>query len=353
VRPSPSSKRQRPIALVLAVALATAPFASALAGPAEDKATARELAKEGIAAEKKGDCNVAIDRLERAESLFHAPPHLQYLARCYVKVGRLVDAAETWRKLTLEPLAPNAPPAFKDAVAEASAELPKVEPRLARLTVKTTQSYDGLVVEVDGKKWPTAALDVPRVIDPGKHTVRARATGFKTSEAKVEVGEGKSDSVTLTLEPGTDPGPAPSASVTPTATATTTATAVPTTTATASRPGKNPTFLTIGWIATGIGLVAIGGGVFTGVSGNGKYDELKRDCPVASSCSLPDLEQKKSDIRRLETATNLLLIGGGALVLTGISLVIFAPSKKSDTSAISLQFAPTASGGHVALTGSF
>jgi len=336
--------------MILAIAIATGPFASALAGPAEDKATARELAKEGIAAEKKGDCHAAIDRLERAESLFHAPPHLQYLARCYTKVGRLVDAAETWRKLMLEPLAANAPPAFKDAVAEATAELPKIEPRLARLTLKTAEKYDALVVEVDGKSWPTAALDVARVIDPGKHVVRARASGYKTKENKIEIGEGKSDSVTITLEAGVDPGVPPVASTS--ASATTTATAAPTTTATAPR-GRSP-LVAVGFVTAGVGLLAVGAGIFTGMSANKKFEDLDKDCPNRASCTgVADLEQRKTDIRQLETATNILLIGGGILAVAGLSMVLFAPSRQAGSTAMTLQFSPVASGGHVALTGSF
>jgi hypothetical protein len=111
--------------------------------------------------------------------------------------------------------------------------------------------------------------------------------------------------------------------------------------------------VTIGWITAGVGLVAVGAGVFTGVSANAKYDDLDKACPIRANCSgVPDLEQKKSDVRRLETATNLLLIGGGVLALTGISMVLFAPSSKGGPTA-TLRFAPTATGGHVALTGSF
>lgn len=33
-------------------------------------------------------------QLEKAEALYHAPPHLQHLARCYEKVGGLVSAAD-------------------------------------------------------------------------------------------------------------------------------------------------------------------------------------------------------------------------------------------------------------------
>lgn len=345
---SPSPRQRRPLAAVLAIAIATAPLASALAGPAEDKATARELAKEGIAAQHKGDCNVAIERLERAESLFHAPPHLQFLARCYTKVGRLVDATETWRRLTLESLPATSPQAFKDAVAEANAELPKLEPRLAHLTLRAAVKYDGLSVEVDGKTWPTAALDVARVIDPGTHALRAKATGFKTHEQSITVTEGASDTVVITLDAGADPLPAASASASSSASAAPrpTASTVPT-----SPP--TPPLRYVGVVTAGVGVLALAGGAITGLSASAKFTKLESDCPVRSSCTVADLEQRKSSIQRLDTATNILLIGGGILVAAGVGLTILAPSPKGNGRTVALSVLPFSSGGHVSLSGSF
>jgi hypothetical protein len=354
---SSSAKRNRPTAFILAVTMAAAPFA-AFAGPAEDKATARELAKEGIAAEQKGDCATAIDRLERAESLYHAPPHLQFLARCYGKVGRLVDAAETWRRLTLEPIPANAPPAFKDAMAEAKAELPKIEPRLGHLTLKAAQKYDGFAAEVDGKAWPAAALDVPRIIDPGKHLIRARATGYKTTESSVDVGEGKSESVTLTLEAGVDPGGVPpvastTASTNATATAAPSVTAVPTatTTATTDPPRGSSPVKTIGFVTFSVGVAALAGGVVVGLIGTSKFNSLKADCTLPKRCV--DASQRADAVDRLELTANVLYATGGILAAAGLTMVLLAPSRKDTPPPVALQFSPAPSGGHVLLTGSF
>lgn len=340
--------------MLVALSLATAPFAPAFAGPAEDKATARDLAKDGIAAEQKGDCATAIDRLERAESLYHAPPHLQFLARCYTKVGRLVDATETWRKLTLEPLPANAPPAFKEALVEANAELPKLEPRLARLTLKSSQKYDGFAVEVDGKVWPNAALDVARVIDPGKHVVHARATGFKTREESVELSEGKSEIITMTLEPGGDPAGVPpvastSSTTAPTFTAAPTASTAPTT----DRPRSSNGLRTVGFVATGVGLAALIGGAVTGLMATSKFSKLESDCPDRKNCAISDLAQRTKSVQTLSTTTNILLIGGGVLAAVGLTVVLLAPSGRSGSPAVSLQFSPGPAGGHVSVAGSF
>jgi hypothetical protein len=336
------------LAALVAISLAAAPFA-AFAGTAEDKATARDLAKEGIAAEQEGDCKKAIDRLERAEALYHAPPHVQHLARCYAKTGRLVDATEAWRKLTLETLPPNSPPAFKEAVTEAQAELPKLEPRLARLTIKTDKSYPELAIDVDGKVWPTAVIGVARVIDPGKHQVSAHATGFAKSEQEIELGEGKSDELTLTLTPETvKPVPSTSASAAPS----TSASAPPSSSAPPVSSGAP--WKTVGLVTAGVGVVAVIGGVVTGVLGKSKANQLETDCGGhRDKCALPDLESRKSSLRTYQTTTNVLLIGGGVLAAAGIGIFLLAPSPKSSGSSVSLQFAPGPQGGHVALTGSF
>lgn len=338
VTPRPSrGAGSRRLSLVLAIALAAAPIASALAGPAEDKATARELAQEGIAAAQGGDCSTAIDRLERAEALFHAPPHLQYLARCYAKLGRLVDAAETYRKLTLETLPPNAPPAFKEAVAEAEVELPKIEPRLGRLTVTPAQAYPELAVDVDGKTWPSAAFGVPRVIDPGSHVVKATAKGHQPKEQTVEVAEGAAESVTITLSPA--------------ATATATASAAPTT------PGVEPSgppWRTVGLVTAGVGAaIAIAGGV-TYLMASSKFDSLETDCPNRTCPGSVDFAGRRDQIEDLTSLSRILGIGGGVLAAAGVALFFVAPGSTQGDAApkktVAFDARPSPTGGHVALT---
>jgi len=324
-----------PLSALLVVTMALAPLA-VFAGPAEDKATARELAKIGIDLEEKGDCKGAIDKLERAESLFHAPPHLQHLARCYTKLGRLVDATEAWRKLTLETVPPSAPDVFKAAVAEAQTELPKIEPRLAHLTIKPVESYAGLEVSVDGKIWPSAALDVSRVIDPGKHDIHAKAPSHADWDKSVTLNEGGSETVEIKMAAATTTtaSVAPSASTAPT---------------NDTRKGMG-TLKTVGLVAASVGAVALIGGAFTGVATKSKFDSLESSCPNKRCPAGYDLTGQENSIRSLEKTTNILLIGGGALALTGLALFLFAPAPKST---VSVSATPLAGGAHFGLSGSF
>lgn len=310
---------------MLALVAGTRP---AVAGPDEDKATARELALAAIQAEKSGDCKTAIAKLEKAEKLFHAPPHLQYLARCYAKTGKLVASAETYRKLSVEVVPDDAPPPYKTAVTEAQEELPKVEARLGRLHIAAAEAYPELTIEVDGQAWPSAALDVPRVIDPGPHVVRSRAKGFSPSETPVEVPEGGTIKVDVKLQkPKALPPPPPTPA-----------------------PPPSDTLRTVGVVGVVTGGALLVGGVVTGLLARSKFQSLQSDCP-ADRCPFDGgtLDSRKSSIRTLSMTTTILLVAGPTLAAGGLALVLFAP-KNSNTSA-QLQAGPHAF--HVSLTGTF
>jgi hypothetical protein len=189
-------------------------------------------------------------------------------------------------------------------------------------------------------------IGVPRVIDPGKHAIAARATGFEKSDQDVDIEEGKSAEVTIALAP-TAPSVAPSSS----------ASAHPTASASSSAPPPPPTsgpWKTVGLVAGGTGVALVIGGVVTGLIGKGKLDQLDKDCKgVHTGCSVPNLESRKDSIRTFQTTTNVLLIGGGVLAAAGIGLFLLTPSEQSSNSSISLQISPGIQGGHVSLTGSF
>ena len=79
------------IAALASVSLVQAP---ALAQSAADKATARNLATAGIKLYQQQKFEEALDKLKRAQELYDAPVHLLYMARCYVKLNKLVEGAE-------------------------------------------------------------------------------------------------------------------------------------------------------------------------------------------------------------------------------------------------------------------
>lgn len=186
------------IAITLALLCAAEPT---YAQSAADKATARELASDGIKRLKAGDAIGALKKLEKAQALYDAPIHLLYIARAHVGLGDLVEGAETYRTLARAHLTADAPGVFHDAQRDGAEELEKLEPRIGRLTVDVLpEDIAGLEVTIDQKSFNVAALGVPRASNPGHHVITAKAPGFVLADTQVDVGEGKSVSVKLKLK---------------------------------------------------------------------------------------------------------------------------------------------------------
>ena len=188
-------------AVVGAVGLGSAPVPEARAQSAADKATARQLATEGIELFKAGKLAEALDKLDRAQQLYDAPVHLIYIARANAQLGQYVEAAEAYRKLVRTQLPDSAPPVFKEAVADAKKELPEVEPKIASLRIDIEpRDIKGLKLEVDGAPVSSAAVGVDRPANPGTRKITASAPGYKSAEQTLELKPGEKKKLALTLE---------------------------------------------------------------------------------------------------------------------------------------------------------
>ncbi len=192
--------------------------APALAQSAADKATARNLATAGIKLYQQQKFEEALDKLKRAQEMYDAPVHLLYMARCYVKLNKLVEGAESYRKLVRTELDANSPDVFQTAVSDGEKELAEVEPRIPTLTINVTPSdVPGLRIVLDGETVSAAVVGVERPVNPGERTVMAEAPGYLSVETSATVREGQTEQVSLTLEvdpnapktppPGEEPPP--------------------------------------------------------------------------------------------------------------------------------------------------
>ncbi len=190
-----------------------------MAQSAADKATARQLATEGIKLFRSGKYAEALDKVQRAETLYDAPVHLLYIARCQVKLGKLVEGAETYRHLARVQLQPGAPPAFKDAQDSGATELSQLEPRIPSLKLEIEPAnVDGLKITIDGEQVPSAVLGVDRPANPGSHDIQVSAPGYAAAQQTVQLGEHENKPVQIKLQASAGaapvvappPGPAPS-----------------------------------------------------------------------------------------------------------------------------------------------
>ena len=87
----------------------------------------------------------------------------------------------------------------------------------------------------------------------------------------------------------------------------------------------------IGYGTAGVGVLALGGGVITGVLAKNKEEQAKENC-LGTVCPEVD-ESKKNSAQSLATTANVLFIAGGVLAATGITLVIVGGPAKAKTTA--------------------
>jgi len=243
--------------------------ANAQDNQAENVAAARALGIEGVQLADAGKCTEAIEKLTRAESLYHAPTILGRLGECQVNVGQIVVGTENLNRVVREQLAPNAPKAFKDAQARAQKALDAALPRIGHLTVVVEPKEANVSVTVSAVAVPSALLGVERPTDPGSHEVVASAPGYVTQRTTVVLAEAGRETVTLrlTLDPSAQKEVPPVAPVA----------AAPPPPPAAPPPESNQGKKTLAIVLIGTGVVGVATGSITGAMALSKKSDL--DCP--------------------------------------------------------------------------
>lgn len=243
---------------------------------AADIASARALGQEGVKLADSGNCQEAIDRLHRAEKIFHAPTTLGRLGECQVQLGKIVEGTENLNKVVREALAPGAPAAFVQAQERAKKVLESAKPKIAKLKIAVAGPSDvAWTVKIDGETIPLANLNTNRPVDPGEHNIEATAPGYKVAHAKVTLPEGGSDSVALTLEP--DPNaPKPEAPPPVSTPLPNNQTSAPL--QTKPEEPSAPTSRTPAYITLAVGVVGVGIGSVFGLMATSKKSELDDAC---------------------------------------------------------------------------
>jgi hypothetical protein len=307
--------------LAAAVALGW-PLPSA-AQPTEtaDRAAARELGEQGIAAYRAGRFEEALDRLSRAHALVQLSTTGLWRARCLVQLGRLVEAAEQYLEVSRMQVASGAPELHRKAVGEAEAERAALLPRIPHLRLVSAEPLPAAArVLLDGRELSTALLGVEQPVDPGAHLVRIEHDGGSW-EKPFELGEGGSLELPLEL-PAREPTPPPSAAPPPPSAAPSPARPAE------GEPSSGGAQGVLGWIAVGLGGAGL---VLGGVSGGLALDRkstLDEGCP-GGNCP-PPLHGDVDAFETLRLVSTVGFVAGGALFAGGVVLLLTAPPAKDE-----------------------
>ncbi|HEV8549542.1 MAG TPA: hypothetical protein VGQ57_10955, partial [Polyangiaceae bacterium] len=260
-------------ALGVVLTFSVAAPAAAQENQAENVAAARSLGIEGVQLAEAGKCPEAIEKLLRAEALYHAPTILGRLGECQVNVGQIVMGTENLNRVVREQLPANAPKAFKDAQARAQKALDAALPRIGHLTVIVEPKEAKIAVTVSGVSVPSALVGVERPTDPGKHEVVASAPGYLTQQTTIDLAEAGRETVTLRLP--IDPNAPKEGAIAPVAATTTTPPPQPP--PETPPPHGNQNIRTLSYVLIGVGAVGVATGSITGAMALSKKGDL--DCP--------------------------------------------------------------------------
>ncbi len=281
-------------ALTLAIA---APSRAADVDPATLSA-ARALAEEGLALYDKGQFAAALDKLDRADALIHAPTTGLYAARCLENLGRLVDASERYLQVSRLQLEPSAKDVFKTAVVDAGKAYEALKARIPKLAIGVRGAPDKEIqVSMDGKALPAALVGVNRPTDPGTHAIEGK-WGERVVKRTVVLKEGATEEVILDFTGAAGP----------------------------AQPGSP--LRTVGWVAAGTGVAGLVlGGVTYGVGLSMRSDLVASGCSQSLEC--PDTAAIRDKVDAYRTVGGIAapaFIAGGVLAAGGVVLILTAPS---------------------------
>lgn len=263
-----------------------------------------EKANAGVALYQDGKWREALALFREAESLYHSPVFVLYAARCFRSAGELLLARTEYQRVLSEALKSDAPSSWVEAqvdgrveLAVLTAEIPSVIVSVVRGSATTELSVDGRPLRAD------SAMD----LDPGPHTFVAR--DGERHVQRVLMLRPKDQLQRVVLEfPVVAPSPR-------------------------ERPAPRPPAVTrgpnvTGMVVTGVGgAVLVAGAVVGGVAlarAADVRDAYPKSC-VGSTCPSSQragIEDEARPVRTLATVSDVLLISGAALTVTGVVLLL-------------------------------
>lgn len=294
--------------------------ATASAQTAADRATAQSLFESGKRLLDQKDYVPACRQLEESQRLDPSQGTQFRLASCFEALGRTASAWAAYLEVAEAAKATKQPDRERVARERAkalAAQLPYLTLRAAEPSVQIRR--DDAVV-------PAGQLGARVAIDPGKHKIEARASGFETWTQEIEIAPAKELTVDIpALTPAKEVGskPAPVAVPGPSSTAVTASPAPPPAEPPSSAPTGMGTQRKAALVVGGLGVAAAAGSVVFGLLAKGANDDSSTHCRAGNRCDPTGLDQRDTALSRATVATVLgvvsgvALAGGGTLWITG------------------------------------
>ncbi len=288
---------------------------SARADETGDKAVAEALFRAAKEQKDKGNLAEACPKFAESHRLDPKPGTILNLALCHEAEGKTATAWADFGEAAT--LASRAKQGDREKFARGKAA--ELEQKLSYVTFTPPAELandTSLSVSVDGKALTAAAIGTKVPLDPGDHTIEAKAAGKLPWSSNVTIAEGPSEkTITIpSLEPEKANEPAPPPSAEPVA---------PPPNEGSSSDGSVQRLA--GWIAIGVGAAGIGVGGIFGMRTLSAKDDVDAHC-AGSFCDAEGLEANDRAYTSATISTIGFFAGAGVAVL-GAVLLLTAPSR--------------------------
>jgi hypothetical protein len=298
------------------------------------RAAARKLGYAGVEAYQANEYKEALDKLDKAYRVLKAPSLGLWSARALLANGRLVEASERYLEVTRLSVDSGERAVQERAKADARKELDALTPRIPSVVIRLEGAFaSDVTLTIDGVAVSSALVGEGRPTDPGKHRIEG-TRGSERVQAEVTLREREEKAVVLRFNPsellsasasggdgtgatssgtvsgGLASGSGPGADGGPGGGA-------------ASRRSSGSAARTMGWVSIGIGAAGAGVGVTTGILALQKKKDIEVSGDCVGGCKNTGRVQNFNTLRITSIVSS---VGAGVLVVTGVALLIAAPS---------------------------
>jgi hypothetical protein len=294
----------------LALLLGSTPAAAE--SSSAQRATAEALFQQAAQLMDEKRFSEACEKFSASQELDAGLGTMLYLADCYEQAGRSASAWALFREA--EDAARRAAQPDREHIAgERAASL---ETRLSKLELRVPEALrpPGLELRLNDTLVPSASWNVALPVDPGAARIEARAPGKKpwTVQVKIETGPASQVVTVQGLLDAPKPLPANSSAAGVGGSA---------------RPALGSTRRILGYVMGTAGIVALAAGGFFGYRAYSLNKQSKRDCRVEdpNACT-PAGASARSDAKSSGALSTVATVGGGALLIGGVTLIFTAPS---------------------------
>ncbi len=248
-------------------------------------------------------------RLFREVATVKMTPQVRYhIATCEENLGQLVAALGGYQLALAQ-----SEEMHPDFISEVQGSIDDLTARIPKLILERGEGAEAASIELDGVALGDSSIGSETPLDPGPHTVTAKAPGYEDYQQTVTVQEGKIEILKIrmqALKKGETHRPEPGA-----------------------EPVEAKGYGILPFVIGGSGIVlAATGGVFLGLSG-GKVSKAQELCGGSTDCTNASAEDQASAQDLVGSAKTLEAVGwvglgvGVAAVATGTVLFFIDPTR--------------------------